>query len=536
MKKLIITTLLCICHILALAQKKAPLPGLRYGANQFYSIAPGNSKIELLMTIDKFTKWIQCRNDMANQPFTNYAFLEGTHKTKIIAFIPQLDIQNYRFSIIENDTTWLATNARPIAKFPAKDGRVEIELGNFDILDKKLTIEMYSLSERNKVSTAVIYNSTIEPLKILAASMAISDLKNVEFATTELTNNFRFQIHSRDDKFSSIRLTIKPNDLSFMYHVYLKNTTTGKIVFTANDWHYDFYAKYAHLEIDASYFTEPGDYQLIIKPGISPEFERFLSKYFPEKTKLINFTVLPIENIFEESFIAALIAFLLIIVFITGLVIYFIKRRAQKKILQAQRLKDVAQLELSSVRSQLNPHFMFNALSGIQNLMNKNEVDQANRYLAKFARITRRVLDNKDLTSLTDEKALLDDYLQMEQLRFGFNYEIVIDKSLNADNVEIPVMLLQPFIENAVKHGIADMGKNGYIYVGINSEDQNIVLCVKDNGKGFNTGMPNEGLGIKLIEKKIALLNHIFTASQLTLHIKSAHGSTTVLLTLNQWL
>jgi uncharacterized membrane-anchored protein YhcB (DUF1043 family) len=537
MKKIIITALLCACQIWVFPQNKKPeMRALMYGKNQFYSVAPINSKIELLMSIDKSTKWVQCENSIENQPFTSYAFMEGCRQIKVIAFIPKKDIQNYRYSIIEDDTVQLAADAGPAAKLPANDGKAEIDLGNFDILNKKLRIEIYSLTEKSKVNTVVIYNKPIAPVQLLSASLVFTDLNNVEFATAELGDIGRFPIHSTQDKFSCIRLTIKPNELTFLHHVYIKNLSTGRIVFMANNWIYNGYGKYAHLQIDASYFTDPGDYQLIITPGALPAMESFISKYFPGKTKRINFTVLRQETIFERSATAGIGVLLLGIGTIIGLVIYFIKKRASKKLLKEQRLKNKAQLELSTVRSQLNPHFMFNALSGIQNLMNKNDVDQANRYLAKFARITRRVLDGKELTSLTDEKALLDDYLQMEQLRFGFNFEIVIDESLNAENIEIPAMLLQPFAENAVKHGIADMGKNGYIYITMNKDNHNILLGVRDNGKGFDKTRQNNGLGIQLIERKVALLNDIFPASLLSLNIQSACGATTVLFTLNNWL
>ena len=131
----------------------------------------------------------------------------------------------------------------------------------------------------------------------------------------------------------------------------------------------------------------------------------------------------------------------------------------------AKLQKEIAKLQLNSIRSQLNPHFLFNALSGIQNLINKNEIDNANKYLSKFARLTRNVLDDKELISLAQEKALLDDYLQMEQLRFGFNYEINAVENLDLNNIEIPSMLLQPFVENAIKHGIASKNNEGSVEI-----------------------------------------------------------------------
>ena len=100
--------------------------------------------------------------------------------------------------------------------------------------------------------------------------------------------------------------------------------------------------------------------------------------------------------------------------------------------------------------------------------MNKNETENANKYLSKFARLTRNVLDDKELISLSQEKTLLDDYLQMEQLRFGFKYEINTSANLDLENTEIPSMLLQPFVENAVKHGMAQKADNGKITIVFN--------------------------------------------------------------------
>ncbi|HJY13489.1 MAG TPA: histidine kinase, partial [Flavobacterium sp.] len=126
--------------------------------------------------------------------------------------------------------------------------------------------------------------------------------------------------------------------------------------------------------------------------------------------------------------------------------------------------------------------------------MNKNEIDNANKYLSKFARLTRNVLDDKELISLTQERTLLDDYLQMEQLRFGFKYEINCSENLDLDNIEIPSMLLQPFVENAVKHGISQKATDGRIDITFIKQSNDLVLTVTDNGNGFDTQKKNTGL------------------------------------------
>lgn len=555
MKKLLIIALFLACANVCNAQQAKSaasgiktsdpnlMPEVHYGDYSFYSVSPTNSTIGFAINIDKYTKWIRYKNDIANQPLTNYAFLGGTHKIKLFAFLPKNDGQNYRYNIIVNDTTWLVSNATP-KSFLTNKVRGEIDFGEFDIQNKKLTIEMYKLGERGKITTVTIYNKEIKPVEIIRTTLRHYNPKigdeGVEIEGAEIKdykNNFKFQMNDGKHSVSSIFVVSKPTDLTFLYHVYLKNLSTGKTVPVSNDWIYGFFVGYAHLEIDASYFNIPGEYQIIIIPGTSSGDSGFFSKYFPEKARRINFTVLESGRVYQEKIVVkAGLLILLAIILIAGLIFYFIKKRNRRKLLAAQQQKDMAQVQLSAVRSQLNPHFMFNALSGIQNLMNKNEVDQANRYLAKFARITRSILNNKELTSLADERSLLDDYLQMEQLRFGFLYVIEIDETINPENVETPAMLLQPFAENAVKHGVADMGKNGYIYIKMITKGKDLILTVTDNGKGFDPSKQNDGLGIALIKKRVALLNTVYQSSPVLLDITSTPSNTVVTFTLTQWL
>ena len=222
---------------------------------------------------------------------------------------------------------------------------------------------------------------------------------------------------------------------------------------------------------------------------------------------------------------------------LTSLVIlYFIKKKNKKKLSEKEQQKNTARLQLNAIRSQLNPHFLFNALSGIQNLMNKNEIDNANKYLSKFARLTRNVLDDRELISLSQEKTLLDDYLQMEQLRFGFNYDINLSEHLDLDNIEIPSMLLQPFVENAVKHGISKKANDGKITIAFTSHTNDLILTVADNGKGFDTEKNNIGLGLPLSNSRIGILNSIYKENRFTLEIQSTINGTKISLTLTDWL
>ena len=219
-----------------------------------------------------------------------------------------------------------------------------------------------------------------------------------------------------------------------------------------------------------------------------------------------------------------------------GLIVTYVNLLNKAKIAEQSKQKEIAQLQLNSVRSQLNPHFLFNALAGIQNLMNKNEIDNANRYLSKFARLTRNVLDCKALISIKEEQSLLDDYLQMEQLRFGFQFAITAPDNLDLENIEIPSMLLQPFVENAVKHGIAEKGKNGEIKVRFEKRSTDLILKITDNGKGFDIAKTYDGLGLELSRNRISLLNTIYKETPFLLDIHCGKNETEVTITLTQWL
>jgi two-component system LytT family sensor kinase len=176
---------------------------------------------------------------------------------------------------------------------------------------------------------------------------------------------------------------------------------------------------------------------------------------------------------------------------------------------------------------------MFNALAAIQNLMNKHDVEGANKYLAKFARLTRSVLDdsNADMISISSEIALLEDYLQMEQLRFGFKYDIYVDEEIDKANIEIPAMLLQPFIENAVKHGVSKLKNDGLISISFTKEGNKLILKVTDNGKGFDVQQAN-GKGIMFSKSRINLFNSINKFVKVELKISTDANGTLIIIEL----
>ena len=170
-------------------------------------------------------------------------------------------------------------------------------------------------------------------------------------------------------------------------------------------------------------------------------------------------------------------------------------------------------LELRALHAQLNPHFVFNALSSIQGLVNKNDLYGANRYLSEFGHLLRESLaaGDKDFTNLKQEIALLDTYLRLEQLRFGFRYTILTAADV-APETEIPAFLLQPLVENAVKHGVSALHDQGLVQIRFSRQNGTFIAQVSDNGKGWDPDRTTPGYGLTLTQERIRLLNQLLKA------------------------
>lgn len=222
-----------------------------------------------------------------------------------------------------------------------------------------------------------------------------------------------------------------------------------------------------------------------------------------------------------------------IILLLTVLFIYMTRLKSIRK--KRQQLS----LEIKSIRSQLNPHFVFNALASIQGLINKNDIAGANHYLTEFSNLLRESLQstNKEMTPLFSEITLLDTYLKLEQLRFHFQYSITIDDSIDQNAVEIPSLLLQPLVENAVKHGVASLQEKGIIAIRFTAVNNHLEISITDNGSGFNGKQSQNGLGLKLTQDRIHLLNRSSKKQKIEILFKcNQHTGTTVHLIFQNWL
>jgi len=182
---------------------------------------------------------------------------------------------------------------------------------------------------------------------------------------------------------------------------------------------------------------------------------------------------------------------------------------------QSYKIKnEVKDLERSALRAQMNPHFIFNTLNSIQNFIMDNEKDKAMDYLSRFAKLVRQNLNASvdARVSIAEEVAMLHNYLELEQLRHkeAFKFDITVDGNINQASTFIGPLLIQPFVENAVIHGINQQSMNSHIQVKINQEDKFIYVEIIDNGVGFDVSKQtknNDSLGMKITQKRLQHIN-----------------------------
>jgi len=194
----------------------------------------------------------------------------------------------------------------------------------------------------------------------------------------------------------------------------------------------------------------------------------------------------------------------------------YIKKQEQKRIDIAEK---ITEFELKALRAQMNPHFIFNAINSIQNYMLDNNVDMALNYLSDFAKLIRLTLDNVSKKEIPVEQELnyLKYYINLEQMRFDKNIEteIILPPDYDYNKVLIPPMILQPFVENAIKHGFIHKKTGGLIKLHFEINTNNILKCIiEDNGIGRvkakelnkNT-KTHQSKGIFITNERFALLN-----------------------------
>jgi LytS/YehU family sensor histidine kinase len=180
--------------------------------------------------------------------------------------------------------------------------------------------------------------------------------------------------------------------------------------------------------------------------------------------------------------------------------------------------RQTAELEMQALRAQMNPHFIFNSLNSINRFILQNDKAQASEYLTKFSKLIRMILQNSQASLITLESELesLDLYLNLESLRFNyhFDYNITIPKDLDVEVLRVPPLILQPYVENAIWHGLMHKEEKGHLDIDISEKDDQLFLKIKDNGVGrekarqlaSKTATKHKSMGLRITENRIAML------------------------------
>lgn len=201
---------------------------------------------------------------------------------------------------------------------------------------------------------------------------------------------------------------------------------------------------------------------------------------------------------------------------------WFIGRIRKREEAQTQINKRFAELELQALQSQMNPHFVFNALGAIQYFIQKNNANAADSYLAKFAKLMRLFLESSKnkYISLAEEIKLLSLYVELEKMRFEekFDYNIILDEELDIHSRELPSILIQPFVENAINHGLFHKKENGILNIKFQRTADNGLRCIiEDNGVGRRKAgemkekskPTHKSRGMQLVNERLEVLQQV---------------------------
>ncbi len=424
-------------------------------------------------------------------------------------------------SVINKTTEYKLNNIRLFDIAEDKKNRVWLA-SNIGLIcinsDKSVSIynQMNGLSsnEVNKVaiSNDELYFSTNEGISCFPLN---TSLENSTKPYIYLNN---LKVNDRTIKYSGDFLTLKPDENSLSLYFDL-------LTFKGNQ------TKMLYLLEGVNGTTGIVESNKLILNNLYPGTYK-LSVYAINNSKRLSKTPFVISFVIIKPFWATT-WFILLCIALISLIIYLIVRIIIKRIRSKEEEKTkinklIAEHQLSALQAQMNPHFIFNAINSIQGYILKKNEQQAYDYLAKFSKLIRMVLNHslEKILPLKQELEMLNLYVELEQLRFekSFDFELIVDKNISQYETQVPSMLIQPYVENAIWHGLMNLptgqaglekNKKGKLKVEIKLLNNLLNIIIEDNGVGralsstFKKESNHQSVGMKLTEKRLVMINKL---------------------------
>ncbi|MBC8436174.1 MAG: histidine kinase [Bacteroidetes bacterium] len=483
-----------------------------------------NQKGELSKALELYQKNMK----MAKDNDMNYIYLESINRqAEIYRYLGNIDESKkyyhslYAESVLSKDTFWITealfrlgnialtidSNFRKAAKYQSnclRIARLARDTNRMAWTMNHLAWNLYLLKEKD--SSLALYNKLVKlSIKAKMPGMVTNSLGNIgtiyrdkkEFAKAE--KYYKKSISHALDTRNRENLRWIHQDISDMY------ITRA-----------DYKKAYKHYV----------QFKLYSDSLNNMKFERGLlearMKYDVDQQKK-ELELLNMELDKQRYFTYGFAALFILIIAVGLLVIRQYRLNARRRISEMnQRMSEITQANL---RQQMNPHFIFNTLNSIQYYMYQHDKVATNTYLTKFSSLIRKILENSQHTSILikDELEALQLYLELEKLRFKdkFSYEIDVDEEIDILQYKIPTMLIQPYVENAICHGLINKEDSGELKIALSLEYDYISCVIEDNGIGREAAVEirkskefnHNSLGTRITESRLDLVNALYGTS-----------------------
>jgi sensor histidine kinase YesM len=391
-----------------------------------------------------------------------------------------------------------AKNEYGIAYIKENMGNLYNQMNNHN---KALTFHKDALSIREKSLSKdkIAYSQH----KVGETYLKLGDLKNAKsylFQSLAISEMLKLKPLLQDTYKSIVTLYELENDFKNAFKYQKLHTKTKDSVFNTEK-------NKQLLEIETKYQTAQKDQEIALLTKENELKEKEVQRQDDIKNAILFGSVLTL--------------------LLAALLIYILRQRLKnQKVIAAKdeeikisKLKEqLGTLEMKALRAQMNPHFLFNCMNSINTMILSDDADNASKYLTKFSKLVRLMLENSEAQKVTlqDELDMLKTYIELEAIRFNgkINYSIHVDESLDKSTVLIPSMILQPFVENAIWHGLLPKDKEGEIGIKIKEKEEHLQCSITDNGIGREASMnlkkdsklKKKSMGIKITTDRLKLL------------------------------